>query len=49
MLTDGTAADNTWDEVWFSAKFTGPSYVPGSKKDDAIWVDMVVLTRKGRK
>ena len=45
MLTDGTPADNTWDEVWFSAKFTGPAYVPGSKKENAIWVDMVVLIR----
>ncbi|MBO4631434.1 MAG: DUF4838 domain-containing protein, partial [Lentisphaeria bacterium] len=46
MLTDGTASDNTWDEVWMSAKFTGPAYVPGSKKENAIWVDMLVLIRK---
>ena len=46
MLTDGTAADNTWDEVWVSAKFTGPAYVPGSKKENAIWVDMMVLVRR---
>ena len=45
MLTDGTPADNTWDEVWFSAKFTGPAYVPGSKKENAVFVDMLVLTR----
>jgi len=46
MLTDGTAADNVWDEVWVSAKFTGPAYVPGSKKENAIWVDMMVLVRR---
>lgn len=45
MLTDGNPLDNTWDQVWFSAKFTGPAYVPGSKKENAIFVDMAVLTR----
>ena len=35
---------NTWD-AWFSAKFTGPAYVPGSTKENAIFVDMLVLTR----
>ncbi|MBR2510163.1 MAG: DUF4838 domain-containing protein [Lentisphaeria bacterium] len=45
-LSDGDPRDNTWDEVWVSAKFTGPAYVKGSKKDNAIWVDMVVATRK---
>ncbi|MBQ9336631.1 MAG: DUF4838 domain-containing protein [Lentisphaeria bacterium] len=49
LLTYGDPADNTWDEIWFSAKFTGPAYVPGSKKENAIWVDMVVLTRSGKK
>ena len=45
LLTTGDPADNTWDQVWFSAKFTGPAYVPGSKKENAIFVDMTVLTR----
>ena len=44
-LTYGDPKDNTWEECWFSAKFTGPAYVPGSKKENAIYVDMVVLTR----
>ena len=44
-LTDGNPKDNTWDEVWFSAKFTGPAYVKGSKKKNAIYVDMAVLVR----
>ena len=44
-LTDGNPLDNTWDEVWFSAKFTGPAYVKGSKKENAIYVDMAVLIR----
>ena len=45
-LSDGDPRDNTWDEVWVSAKFTGPAYVKGSTKENAIWVDMVVATRK---
>ena len=45
-LTDGNPLDNTWDEVWFSAKFTGPAYVKGSTKENAIFVDMAVLIRK---
>ena len=44
-LTDGNPLDNTWDEIWFSAKFTGPAYVKGSTKENAIWVDMAVLVR----
>ncbi len=46
VLTDGTPEDNTWDEVWISAKFTGPAYVPDSKKENAIYVDMGVLVKK---
>ena len=45
ILTYGEAADNTFDQVWFSAKFTGPAYVPGSTKENAIWVDMAVAVR----
>lgn len=45
VLTDGSAEDNTWDEVWVSLKFTGPAYVPGSKKENAIYVDMGVLVK----
>ncbi|MBR2510367.1 MAG: DUF4838 domain-containing protein [Lentisphaeria bacterium] len=44
-LTDGNPLDNTWDQVWVSAKFTGPAYVPGSTKENAIYVDMAVLVR----
>jgi len=44
-LTYGDPRDNTWDQIWFSAKFTGPAYVPGSQKENAVWVDLVVLTR----
>ena len=44
-LTDGNPLDNTWNEIWFSAKFTGPAYVKGSTKENAIWVDMAVLVR----
>ncbi|MDD5598129.1 MAG: DUF4838 domain-containing protein, partial [Victivallaceae bacterium] len=38
------AEKNTYD-VWFSAKFTGPAYVPDSKKENAIFVDQVVMVR----
>ncbi|MBQ7206170.1 MAG: DUF4838 domain-containing protein [Lentisphaeria bacterium] len=41
----GTEA-NTWEQIWFSAKFTGPDYVKGSKMDNAVWVDAVVLLRR---
>jgi hypothetical protein len=47
-LTDGNPLDNTWDQVWVSAKFTGPAYVPGSTKENAIYVDMAVLVRSGK-
>ncbi len=46
VLTDGVADNNVW-EAWFSAKFTGPAYVPGSTRPDAIYVDMVALVRPG--
>ncbi|MBR2508341.1 MAG: DUF4838 domain-containing protein [Lentisphaeria bacterium] len=45
FLTDGNPLDNTWDQVWFHAKFTGPAYVPGSTKDNAVYVDMAVIVR----
>ena len=46
LLTDGIADNNVW-EAWFSAKFTGPAYVPGSTKENAIWTDMVAFVRPG--
>ena len=49
MLTDGSPEDNTWDEIWFSAKFTGPAYVKDSKKENAIYVDMVAAIRSKNK
>ncbi|MBQ7650368.1 MAG: DUF4838 domain-containing protein, partial [Victivallales bacterium] len=45
VLTNGNDADNTWDEVWFRAKFTGPAYVPASTKQNAMYIDLVVFTR----
>ena len=44
-LTYGDLKDNTWEQIWFSAKFTGPAYVKGSKKDNAIYVDTVIAVR----
>lgn len=46
VLSDGIADNNVW-ECWMSAKFTGPAYVAGSKKENAVSVDMIVLTRPG--
>ena len=48
VLGDGVAENNRW-ECWFSAKFTGPAYAPGSRKENAVWVDLVVLTRENAK
>ena len=45
FLTDGNPLDNTWDQVWFHAKFTGPAYVPGSTKENAVYIDMAVIVR----
>ena len=44
IFADGAEHINEWD-VWFSAKFTGPAFVKGSEKGNAIAVDMVVLVR----
>ncbi|MDO5566653.1 MAG: DUF4838 domain-containing protein, partial [Planctomycetia bacterium] len=41
---DGLPGYNTWN-VHISAKFTGPVYVPGSTKKNAVWIDQVVLTK----
>ena len=38
--------DNVWDEVWMRAKFTGPAYVPGSTRKNAMFLDQVVFVRK---
>lgn len=42
---DGLEGYNTWD-VWVSAKFTGPAYVPGSAKKNGVWMDQVILTKQ---
>ena len=41
---DGLPGYNTWN-VHISAKFTGPVYVPGSTKKNAVWIDQSVLTK----
>ena len=46
VVADGVSSVNKW-QGWVRAKFTGPAYVPNSKKENAIWVDIVVLTRPG--
>ena len=48
VYADGVAGDpNVWD-TWISVKMTGPAYVPGSSKEDAVWLDRVILTRPGK-
>ncbi|MFA6569117.1 MAG: DUF4838 domain-containing protein, partial [Victivallales bacterium] len=42
---DGAPGLNKWN-VWISAKFTGPAYVDDSKKDNAVYVDYVILTKE---
>ncbi len=46
VLADGIADNNSW-QCWFSAKFTGSAYVAGSRQDNAVYVDQVVLVRPG--
>ena len=46
VVADGVSSVNKW-QGWVRAKFTGPAYVRGSKQENAIWVDIVVLTRPG--
>ena len=34
---------NAQYEIWASVKLTGPSYAPGSKKQDAVYLDRVIF------
>ena len=40
-----TATPDYDSDVWISVKFTGPTYVPGSRKPDGIFVDRVIVAR----
>ena len=40
----GLSKANLWD-CWFLVKFTGPAYVKGSKKQNAIWCANLVLVK----
>ncbi len=44
QVADGVRDANVW-EIWVSAKFTGPAYVPGSKKKNEVYWDQVMLVR----
>lgn len=48
VLGDGSREINLWD-CWVSLKFTGPEWVKGSTKDNAIYLDSVVLLRPEQK
>ena len=39
-------ADREYD-IYLSLKFTGPAYVKGSKKEDAVYLDRVIYVKKG--
>jgi hypothetical protein len=41
----GSKDDPNLYDVYLSVKITGPAYVPGSTKPNAIWADWVVLVR----
>lgn len=41
----GSKDDPNRYDVYLSLKITGPAYVPGSTKPNAIWVDRVILVR----
>ena len=32
--------------IYISVKLTGPDYVPGSKKENAMYVDRVIVTKE---
>jgi LysM repeat protein len=38
---DGREDMNIWD-IYFSVKFTGPAWVKGSTKENAVWLDRIV-------
>lgn len=40
-----TGANNKYT-VYASLKFTGPSYVPGSQKEDGLFIDQIILVQK---
>ncbi|MBE6370914.1 MAG: DUF4838 domain-containing protein [Lentisphaerae bacterium] len=45
---DGLTGFNTWN-VWISVRITGPAYVKGSQKKNAVLLDRVVLTPVSKK
>lgn len=45
---DGLDGINIWD-VWISVRITGPAYVKGSQKKNAVLLDRVVLTPVSKK
>lgn len=42
----GEEAPSNRYEVWISARFDGPAYVPGSAKENVLAVDRVIVVRK---
>jgi hypothetical protein len=45
QFDDGMEKDpNLWD-IYASVKVTGPAYVKGSVKENAFWMDQVILVR----
>jgi len=42
---DGAVVDLNRHDIWVSLRFAGPTYFPGSKEPDAIFMDRVLLRR----
>lgn len=40
---EGLAVNPNWYDLYISLKVTGPAYVPGSTKENGLWVDRIVL------
>ena len=44
----GNGSDPNKYEVWISVRMQGPGFVPGSTKEDGMYVDRGLLVRKPR-
>ena len=44
--TANAAAPVNLCDIYVSIKFTGPTYVKGSKKEDAVYIDRILVVRK---
>ena len=45
IVSDGAAEDPNIYDMWVSMRVDGPLFVKGSKEDDGIWLDRILLRR----